>query len=73
MVENVLHLMTDLLSESKFKMLENTVWEVEFNLPKGNTGLQFSDITSNVPKNHQWLNRAASNNVLMVYKGQTKG
>lgn len=54
-------------------MLENIVWEVEFNLPEGDTGLQFSGITSNVPKNHQWLNGAASNNVLMAYKGQTKG
>lgn len=54
-------------------MLENTVWEVEFNLPKGDTGLQFSDITLNMPKNHQWLNRSASKNVFMAYKGQTKG
>lgn len=54
-------------------MLGNTVWEVEFNLPKGVAGLQFSDITLNIPKNHQWLNRAASKNVLTAYKGQTKG
>lgn len=54
-------------------MLENTVCEVDFNRPKGDTGLQFSGITSNVSKNHQWLNRATSNNILMVYKGQTKG
>lgn len=54
-------------------MLENTVWEVDFNLSKSDTGLQFSHITSIVPKNHQWLNRAASNNILMAYKGQTKG
>lgn len=31
------------------KMLENSVWEVEFNLPKGDTGLQFSDIALNMP------------------------
>lgn len=54
-------------------MLENTVWKVEFSLPNGDTGLQFSDITLNVPENHEWLNKAASNNVLMAYKGQTKG
>lgn len=54
-------------------MIENTPCEASFNLPKGDTGLHFSDIILNIPKNHQWLNSAASKNVLMAYKGQTKG
>lgn len=46
---------------------------MEFYLPKGVTDIQFSDITINMPKNHQWLNRTASRNVLMAYKCQTRG
>lgn len=41
--------------------------------PKGDTGLQSSDITLNMPKNHQRLNSADSKNVLMACKGHTKG